>query len=378
MMIAMLFVMTACDQATTNSDTYDNYSVGLNDDGFYENMEQDENEIPDFNSMSFTVEQILDWGYNHSKEIGETDCENVNDYVYSYGEEFLGVLGLVSKETAENGDIVSITLNFYQDDKLMEGYSSTRNYSVDSDGDAIVSSLVGHKVGETYEIEYTFSEEDTEHASEQATVEITINSISIAKPIEAGIVEENIDEISKYLTNVTDVKSYLKALRPQLALATIDLFVENYLQNAEDFVVPEEYIEYEVYRLKFRLQQINYNYEDYLAAVQMTDEEVREYCTMVAKENYICMLICQQNGISVTDENIDEFYGSNREYITEVQGLPYMKLNVMRQFAIEEVASRIKLMDGDVNINESITVSESVTENTESVESAVSESSENE
>jgi hypothetical protein len=68
---------------------------------------------------------------------------------------------------------------------------------------------------------------------------------------------------------------------------------------------------------------------------------------MVARENVIAMLVFDSMNTEITEKDIDSFYSTSRETVEEAQGLPYMKLNMMRTAAINEIVEQVKLEDSD-------------------------------
>jgi FKBP-type peptidyl-prolyl cis-trans isomerase (trigger factor) len=254
-------------------------------------------------------------------------------------------LGLASKETCDNGDTVKASLQFFVDGKELNDFTSTSTYVASSEGDSIVKSFVGKKLNEEYEVEYTFPENDADYPGKLANVKIKIVEITSPDPIKEGFVEKNIEGISKYLDNVTDAASFLKACEPKLAESTIEMYLKDYLTKIEGIEVPGEYADCEMYRLKARLNQLGYTYEKYLQEINMTDEEAKQYCKDVARENYIYLLICKKYDVSLTGEQVQEYYGSNYDTIKDIQGIPYMKLNMLRDAAIYKISTTVKLAE---------------------------------
>jgi hypothetical protein len=353
--IMLVGLISGCKK---EEETYDNYSYGLTAEGIYENIDQYPCDLPNFKSWSFTYDEVLTWGFEYLKSTGTDDLKDVDDYVYLYGKELLASLGLTNKEIAEEGDIVSVDLQFYIDGKQLDDYTSTGNYKVTSDGDAIVSSFVGHKAKDEYEVEYTFPDDDQDHPSETANVKVVINSVVIADPIASGVVEANLEVIGKSFDNVTDTESFLAALRPRLAEETLELFIEDRLQSIEEITPPDEYIEFEVHRLKCRLQQLGYTYENYLVEANMTDKDARDYCALVARENYLAMLIFNDLNYQITEEELADYYGDNLEYIISVQGEPYVRLNMIREFVIYAIADLVTLEEADGEVENTTTAIE--------------------
>jgi FKBP-type peptidyl-prolyl cis-trans isomerase (trigger factor) len=346
-------ILSGCNKKDKTN--YDNYSYGLNDLGLYEGLETYEITLPDFSKLTFTCDEILQWNVSYLFESDEnSEIKTVDDYVYYYGEEFLMLLGLTSKDIAEDGDRATVSLEFYVNDKKLDDYTTTQSYVVSKDGDSIVSSFIGHKAKDSYYVDYTFPSDDPYYPSKTAKVKVTVNSIHMKDPIKNGVVENNLDAIAKQLDNVTDTDSFLKALRPKIALSTIDAFLGDYVKNNLDVQVPEAYIEYEMYRMKFRLQQIGYTYDEYLIASKTTNDEVVAYCKEIAKDNVVYMSVFQSMNTEITNEMISKYYGENTAYIMEIQGEPYMRLNIMRDLALQEIANRVVITNNGQPIDKNV------------------------
>jgi hypothetical protein len=348
LIIIIVFIAIWCTQKKQTKDVvYDNYSYGLDENGYYINLSNYPLTLQDFSNLTLTYDEVLNWGLDYMQSSTDVDVETVDDYVYLYAKEFLSFINLANKDIAEDGDIVSASLEFYIDGKLLDGYVSTNSYAVSCDGDSIISSFIGHKANDSYEVEYTFPDNDAEYPSKTATVKVVINAVIMSDPIEAGVIEDNLDKLKEYFDGeeVYDRDSFFKSLRIKLAESTLEMFIEDYIQKMENIDVPSEFVEYELYRLKFRLQQLGYDYEEYLSATSMTHEDVVDSCEIAAKENYISMIICDQMEDKFDDQEILEYYGDTYDDIAAIQGEPYMKLKLIRLKAISEIAKKVNFVD---------------------------------
>ena len=157
------------------------------------------------------------------------------------------------------------------------------------------------------------------------------------------------EDINKVVDNVTDVASLLKNIRPNVAKALLFDYISEYIQNDGSVEVPQEYVDYELYRLKARLQKVEYTYEDYLEASKVTHEDTLKECEKFARENFFIMLYAKQNNLEVKNDYIDMYYGDSKETGVNVQGLPYMKLTVLRELAIYKMMSEVTLLDDEGN-----------------------------
>lgn len=344
--ILALSTFAGCEENAT----YDNYSYGLDDSGLYLNMSNYNGDVTDFSNVTYACEDILNWGFEYLNSSSEEPAyESVDDYVRQYAKEFLAALNLTYKDVVEEGDVCSLNLTFSVDGEVLEDYSSTANYAADSSGDTIVSSLIGRNSGDQYNVEYVFPEDVEEYAGKTADVDIVINYVTIGDPLEAGVVESNLDIISEYFDNVTDTESFIHEIQPQMARSILDMYISENIDELSDFEVPGEYVDYEMYRMKARLQQLGYGYKEYLELSKSTEEEVRGYCESIAKENYFCMLIYDNVTYKITEDVAKSYFGDDYDYLVEVQGLPYVKLRIIRDYTLVHAASQIALTyDGDI------------------------------
>ena len=349
--IVLLLAITcllSCFTGCSQKEVYDDYGYGLTENGLYENLDKYNITLPDFNKIELQYDEILQWYVDAQIEAGNQTIKTIDDYVYQYGNELLNYLGLAGKEVAELEDRVSVTLEFYKDGKKMEDFGSTGVYAVKDDGDNIMNSFLGHKKGDEYEVDYTFPEDDKDYPSQTVQVKVKINDVAMADPIASGVVEANLTKLQEELPNVTDVDTYLKALRPEIAKAILPDYMSNYVYEIK-IDVPDEYTEYELYRLKFRINQIGYTYEEYCEEMKMTDEDIKAYCRQVAKENLIYMLVFKKLNYTITYEELKKYYGDNMAYTAQVQGEKYMRLNVLRDIALSEIIDMVQLPEDKSN-----------------------------
>ena len=343
LIVACLVSLCGC----RDNETYDNYSYGLDENGLYENLEKYAINVPDYKGLNLTCDGILDWAVKEMQDAEREEIKTVDDYVYAYGNELLAGLNLASKDVVDEGDLVSATLEFFVDGKKLTNFASNITSSALSDGDSIVCSFAGHKVGDKYDVQYVFPDDDKDYPGKEATVKIEIGSIVSGDPIKDGMVELNLEKLGEYIDGVTDSASFLVALRPKIVEALLPGYIQSWVISSE-WDVPDEFVDYEMYRLKYRLNRLGYTYEEYLEAVKMTDEENREYCKTLVKENVFVMRACAELNINVVDKDLDLYYGENREYMERTQGAPYLRLSVMRTLVWDAVPQHVKVEGLDV------------------------------
>jgi hypothetical protein len=344
LVIIMVCSLAAC--ANEDNKVYDDYSCGLDENGYYIDLDKYAVELPNLSELKLQVDDLLKFGLTLNTT--ESSPTTVDAYLENYATEVLTALGMATKtDTIEHGDVVTADIRFFLDGKELEDYATTNSYKANKDGDSIIASFIGKKHKDTYEVEYTFAADDKYHPSKTANVKIEIKDVLLDDAINKGVVEANADKLTEYIgTTITDKASFVQALRPRLASVLVTSYLDVYL-NKLDFKVPSKLVDYEMYRLKARLQQIGYTYSKYLEDAVLTDKEVREYCTTVAKSNLILMLYAKEVDMIVTEEEVKSYYSSNFEYIHELQGMPYMKLDILRDTALYYISGLPILMDGD-------------------------------
>ena len=393
--VIMVFSMTACNDKTTDptisqlEDTtvqLDKYSIGLDENGFYENFEN--YELPDFHVADMTVdtEEVLRYIATGGEDVELTDAD-VDAYVYGYGNNVLTSLNLAQNDIVEDLNYVSCTLAFYVDgEKLTDmGNAEPMKYQAQAAGDEIVSSLIGHKIGDEYEIEYVFAEEYTDYAGVKSTVKIKIYDIAFNDPLSLQIVEKNAEALKEYFNTADTTENFLKEIRPLIAYTHLLDWVTYYFQTYEGIEPPQELVDYELYRFNCRLKSFGYTMTDYIAASNITEQEIIDYCESLVVENLLLMTVYKHSGEElITDEDLQSIYGEDYDYTVSMLGTPYMKLDVMRELALNHAAIEMTLMyNGEkyvpddkyfnkVEIDNVITDDTETTDTTEATEEATS------
>lgn len=345
LVLAMTLAFVGCNKSTSSSESHDDYSIGLDQHGFYENIDAHNKEIS-LKGLSLKTNDILIWGNKQNNADAEVN-QSLEEYLEAYAKEVLVNVGAADKETAESGDIVTLQLDFYLDGKQLNEFYGENTFQVKDDSDSIVQSVIGHKVNDEYETKYTFAETDADYPSKTADVKIKVKQIVYSNPLQDELIKKHLDKIQEVVEGVTDSKSLVTKLRPKLAKALLFDYLSDYIQNDESVKVPKEYVEYEVYRLKSRLEKVGYTYEDYLETSNTNDEDTYKQCEKFARENYTIMLYCKQNDIKTTTELIDEYFGESKETAVNIQGLAYMKLTVLRELALSQMITDVTLLDDE-------------------------------
>lgn len=271
----------------------------------------------------------------------------------------------VTTRAVEDGDTVNIDYVGKIDGKEFDGGSTEGNGTTVTIGttsyiDDFLEQLIGHKPGETFDVEVTFPEDygvDSLNGKD-AVFSVTINYISetIAPEINDEWVAENLQETHGW-TTVDEMKASIKK---SLLSQAVSSYVQDYIaKNSTISEVPSAITEYQenllVYQYQAYADMFGMELSDMLsmaAGVETTDELIeanRESIDKIATYYLVFQAIAEKEGFTATDEEAEEFYttntGNDASQIEESYGMPYMKLCVL----INKVAN---LLTGNATVVE--------------------------
>ena len=351
--------LVGCGEKETYKDEekieFDDYSKGLDNAGFYAGWEDalDMPNFVDFNKVVVTYDDVINRKVDAQNELEKTSL-TVDEWLYDYANEFLHALELTDKEDVAEKDIVVATTNFFIDGEPLDGYSVQQEYTVSElDESPITASMVGKELNEEYEIDYTMTVDDGEHVGKEAVVKIKIDSIRMGDPIAEGVVEDNLELLNQKIPNVETAEDLIKGLKPVAANTFLSEYMEYYIRDILELDVPDEYTEYELYRLKHRLNQMGMSYKKYLEEAHTTDELTRKYCHDIAKENLVAMKVFDDLEVETKDTDLAEYYGDVYEDVLETQGVGYATLKIIREVALLNITSMVQLVE---NVEEAVVV----------------------
>lgn len=360
MLLAMVMVLSlaACKNENPDNPTkepskienndvqLDKYSIGLDNNGFYEDYDKYAVTEVNLQTLEVDVEDVLKYITSNGEDV-EVTPEEIDAYVYEYANNVVASLGLAARETVEDKYYVSCILEFSIDGKVMEdmGHAEPKLYQANSTGDEIMKSLIGHKVDDEYEISYAFPAEDTTYGGKTATVKIKIEAINDNDPLSDGVIEKNAAALKEYFNNADTKENFLNEIRPLIAYTHLLDYFTYYFQTYEGVEAPQALVDHELYRFNCRLKSFGYTMTDYIEASNIKEEEIIDYCKMLVVENLLLMSIYKQAGESdITTEDLKSIYGEDYDYTVSMLGEPYMKLDVMREIALNHAAIEGKLM----------------------------------
>ena len=125
MLLAMVMVLSLAACKTENPDNptkepskienndvqLDKYSIGLDNNGFYEDYDKYAVTEVNLQTLEVDVEDVLKYITSNGEDV-EVKPEDIDAYVYEYANNVVASLGLAARETVEDKYYVSCILEF--------------------------------------------------------------------------------------------------------------------------------------------------------------------------------------------------------------------------------------------------------------------------
>lgn len=260
-------------------------------------------------------------------EVNEADVTISDESVDSYIDSIISyatTTETVTEGTAEDGDTVNIAYS-----GVLEGeeevFDSSDSYDLTLGSgtfiDGFEEQVVGHEIGETFDINVTFPEDYSaeEYAGKNATFTITINSKSVANVPELNdefVKEFSAANMDTELNTVDELKeytyNYLYDNALYSAIYNVLLEKETVISYSEsDFELLKNYSNESLAYYASMLQQYGYTDATEDTAAQMYGYDSAEAYTVAEAQHYLGLTmlfdkIAADLGIEVTDEEVDE------------------------------------------------------------------------
>ena len=335
---------STADSATETTIESDYYlSDYFTEDGFFKDItSSDYVTLPDYKSIvvpkedytpteaqiKYEIEQLLA-GYSTQETLTEgvvADGDTLNiDYVGSIdGVEFSG------GSTGGNGTEVTIGVTQYIDDFLQQ--------------------LIGHKVGENFDIEVTFPENYgvADLNGKDAIFNITINSIikTVVPELTDDFCAENFDKA--YNT----VEKFKAKLTEELSREMVNSYLyTNVFNKAEIREVPAVVSDYvAAYILStYEMQAMNYGYtlDEYIGMIGFNSrEEFAAYfqsdIDLFCNDYLIFTAIAEKEGMKITTKDVKNYFEtylgtSDYAIAEELYGMPYLKFTVLQNDVLNKL-----------------------------------------
>lgn len=349
--LSMAVAMTACgkssstdsaetntsgDAGTSSEEEFPNFSVGLTEEGFIDAVTAtDYVNLVDYKGIEIKKSDI---------EITDEDFDDYmkEEILNSYTETVE-----ITDRTVQDDDLVNIDYVGKIDGEKFDGGSYegyTVQIGVTSFIDDFIEQLIGHKIGETFDIEVTFPDEyknNPDLAGKDATFTITINSIS-----EYVYPEVNDEFVAKNFADYENAEEFLEAMREAFEFNQQLNYVWGYVvENSEVVSYPEtyikQYIDLQVSYYKYMAYANSTTFESLLSTYGMTESEFMTYLEDYAKldvKSLLCVqAVCEKEGITATEEDIQSYMGisdaSYLEYFYNIYGKGYLNQSILLQKA---------------------------------------------
>lgn len=328
------------------------YSAGLTEEGFFEGVTALDNVVlPDYNA--YTVPEDL--------------TVATEDEINAKIEEIRSTFATQEKDTdadrvVKDGDSINIDFVGKIDGVEFEGGSTEGAGSdvVIGSGqfiDGFEEQIVGHKAGETFDINVTFPEDygNEELNGKDAVFTITVNHLykTVMPEITDDFVAENLKD---YYTDVADMKA-------KVAQEIVDADTKNYIWGKlidETTVTsyPQQIHDYEVAARKANIEVSAsqwgvtaeqflsiYGYETMDAYLEEVSEDIKSY----EKVYLTVQAIAEKEGWTVSEEDMKEYFSTmfgTEDYsdYENVYGKPYLKSIVIRDVILSNLIEKAEVV----------------------------------
>ena len=225
--------------------------------------------------------------------------------------------------------------------------------------DDFLQQLIGHKPGETFDVEVTFPADYgvEELNGKDAVFVTTINHI-----VETKLPELNDEFVASNFAESNDWKTVAElneGVRSDMQRSAISLFLQDYIIEASTVSsVPESLIEFQEKSMLDYYQGYAASYgvglEEFVQTyLQVADTEEllstnREQNEEMAKFYLIIQAIAEDAKINLSDDDVKEYFTneySEEDYtsLMENAGMPYMKMIVINQKVLEVLEENVIL-----------------------------------
>ncbi len=330
------------------------YTEGVTDDGLWEGVTaSDYVTLPeDFANITIPT-----------AEVTPTD-ESIQYQLDLIAESYASV-EYVTDRAAEEGDVANIDYSGTVGGVLFTG-GTYAGYDLtlgsDSFIDGFEDAIIGHEVGETFDVVVTFPEgySDTTDADgnalvlsgAEATFVVTINSLSAT--VTPELTDEWVYENLYATAGIATADDLTEEITSELFLQNINLYVWEYLsENAEISSVPAVIINYMVCQFLSYYDYQAYIYQDYydgddldafvvgLIGLESADELLllqQESIMTYAELSLMQQAVAEQLGLAVTDEVLEGY----ADYL-ESNPTSYVALNALANLVDEVLVEGVIL-----------------------------------
>lgn len=299
-------------------------------------------------------------------EVAAVTDEEVQTEFDSEMELYVEEVEVTDRDALQNGDIADIDYVGKINGEEFEGGSSEGYHLEIGSGtfiEGFEEGLVGVKKGETKSIELTFPEDygNTEYAGKDAVFEVTVNNIyETVKP-------EITDEFIKEKTEYDSIEAYKANIKSQMEESNKDTAL-NEKRNAiwsavlsncaikkyDEQEVKDYILEYKTYVDNMVTSSYGMTFDQYLEACGLGVEDFKETAVTnakaAAKEQLILDSIAEKEGITVSDEEYQEYLNEYMEGMgvttedelwTQFESQGYIKEEVVKSMKDTVCANKV-------------------------------------
>lgn len=256
----------------------------------------------------------LDIEFVKVNEVSEEDVKNTLESIAKQNSEKI----ISEKEVIENNDIANINFEGFVDGVAFEG-GKAENFDLLLGSHQFIDNfedqIVGHKVGDEFEVNVTFPEEyhSENLKGKKSTFKVKLNSIKEEKVAEIN------DELAKK-NGSENIEEFKKAIKEGLEKERKErASIENFQKVADKLVsmveinIPEkakkEEADREVNEFKNQLLQYGQKFEDFIQRTGKTIEEFNkdalERAEKTIKFRLIASKIIKEENLTVSNEDVD-------------------------------------------------------------------------
>lgn len=269
----------------------------------------------------------------------------------------------VEDRAVQDGDITVIDFEGFLDDVAFDGGKGEGYELTIGSGQFIPGfeeQLIGHSIGEEFDIEVTFPEEYTpELAGKKAVFKIKLHEIKVKElpEVDDDFAQEasgcdTVDEMRKSIA--AEIKAHKEEENARdIESQLLEKLAEN-VQGDIPVVMVENEVDSQIRDIDYRLSMQGMSFEIYLQYTGMTMEMYRQQAMPAAEKNVRIRLalekIAQLEALECTDEEIEaeyakfaEQYGMEVEKIKEIVPVDGLKADMLKEKAIKFVIDNAKV-----------------------------------
>ena len=322
--------------------TADQYSYGYTDEGYIEGVNAlDYVDLPDFSHVNIK-----------KSKIEPTDTE-IASYLYMFLSEYM----IEDKESVvKDGDTLNIDYVGYVDGVAFEGgdtqgQGTAVTIGVTSYIDDFLEQLIGHKPGETFDVNVTFPDPYTNNpdlAGKDAVFVTTINYISVAPDFDEAFISEHQEEVdSVFGGDIKTPDDAKKRVRDYYYDTNLMNAIEDVLQDAMDgFDAPEKAIETARNQMDINTQlYYGMTLASFTSTYGYSETQMNTMIENQAKALMVYQAVAEQNDWHYTEEDLREEYGDKYQEFVDIYGKGYLAEYMLSKNASQYMKDTVKIVD---------------------------------